>query len=123
VGAPALLGDLTTLTTEEMAALPWLFVEGSDEERALLRRIGLDTAALRTTPMPTVELALSAARAGYGLHVELSALLGDDLASGRLRAVYEMADSRFGYWMVRRSMPPRPALRQFMRWLRTEAKG
>jgi LysR family glycine cleavage system transcriptional activator len=123
VAAPALLGDRTALSPEEMAGMPWILDQGSDEERAWLRRIGLDPATLRVTPMPTEDLALSAARAGYGLYVELSVLLKDDLASGRLRAVQESADSRFGYWMTHRSTEPRPALRQFMRWLRAEAKG
>ncbi|HVG46716.1 MAG TPA: LysR family transcriptional regulator [Rubellimicrobium sp.] len=123
VAAPGLLGDRVTLTLEEMAGMPWIFEQGSDEERAWLRRIGLDPGTLRTTPMPTEDLALSAARAGYGLYVELSVLVREDIASGRLRAVHESADSRFGYWMTRRPAEPRPALRQFMRWLRTEAKG
>lgn len=123
VASPALLGGRETLTPEEMARMPWIFDQGSDEERAWLRRIGIDPDALRSTPMPTEDLALSAARAGYGLFVELSVLLRDDLASGRLRAVHESADSRFGYWMTRRPTEARPALRQFMRWLRAEAKG
>ena len=123
VAAPALLGDRTALSPEEMAGMPWIFEQGSDEERAWLRRIGVDPDGLRSTPMPTEDLALSAARAGYGLYVELSVLLKDDLASGRLRAVHESADSRFGYWMTRRPTDARPALRQFMRWLRAEAKG
>ncbi|TNC74326.1 LysR family transcriptional regulator [Rubellimicrobium roseum] len=123
VGAPALLGERTALEAAEMATLPWIFEQGSHEERAWLRRIGLDPDGLQATTMPTEELALSAARAGYGLYVELLALLGDDLASGRLRAVHAATDPRFGFWMVRRPVPPRPALRRFMRWLREEAKG
>jgi LysR family glycine cleavage system transcriptional activator len=106
-----------------MADLPWIFEEGSYEERAWLRRIGLDPDQLRATTMPTEELALSAARSGYGLYVELLALLGDDLASGRLRSVYAATDPRFGFWLVRRPGPVRPALRHFMSWLRAEAKG
>lgn len=123
VAAPALLGDRATLAPEEMAGMPWIFEQGSDEERAWLRRIGFDPDALRSTPMPTEDLALSAARAGYGLYVELSVLVRDDLVSGRLRAVHESADSRFGYWMTRRPTEARPALRRFMRWLRAEARG
>ena len=122
VGAPKLLGDRTALSPEEMAGMPWIFEEGSYEERSWLRRIGLDPETLKATTMPTEELALSAARAGYGLYVELLALLGDDLASGRLRAVHAATDPRFGFWMVRRPGPARPALRQFMRWLIAETK-
>ncbi len=123
VAAPTLLDGQTRLTPAEMANLPWIFEEGSYEERAWLRRIGLDPDRLRATTMPTEELALSAARSGYGLYVELLALLGDDLASGRLRSVYAATDPRFGFWLVRRPGPVRPALRHFMRWLRAETKG
>ena len=123
VGAPALLGERTALSPSEMAGMPWIFEEGSYEERAWLRRISLDPGTLRATTMPTEELALAAARAGYGLYVELLALLGDDLASERLRAVHGATDPRFGFWMVWRPGPVRPALRHFMRWLRAEAEA
>lgn len=123
VAAPSLIGSRETLAPQEMADLPWIFEEGSYEERAWLRRIGLDPDRLGATTMPTEELALAAARAGYGLYVELLALLGDDLASGRLRSVHAATDPRFGFWLVRRPGPVRPALRDFMRWLRAEAKG
>lgn len=123
VGSPGLLGDRVALSPGEMKEMPWIFEEGSYEERSWLRRIGLDPDALKATTMPTEELALSAARAGYGLYVELMALLGDDLASGRLRAVHRATDPRFGFWLARRPGPPRPALRHFMRWLRAEAEA
>jgi LysR family glycine cleavage system transcriptional activator len=123
VGAPSLVGDRADLSSAEMAEMPWIFEEGSHEERSWLRRIGLDPDRLKATTMPTEELALSAARAGYGLYVELLALLGDDLASGRLRAVHSATDPRFGFWMARRPGPARPALRHFMRWLQREAKA
>lgn len=123
VGAPALLAGRGDLGPQEMAGMPWIFEEGSYEERSWLRRIGLDPDRLRATTMPTEELALAAARSGYGLYVELTALLGDDLASGRLRAVHAATDPRFGFWMVHRPGPLRPALRQFMHWLRAEASA
>jgi LysR family glycine cleavage system transcriptional activator len=123
VGAPALLGERSALSAAEMAEMPWIFEEGSYEERSWLRRVGVDPEGLRAHTMPTEELALSAARAGYGLYVELMALLGDDLASGRLRAVHTATDPRFGFWIARRPGAVRPALRQFLRWLRAEAKG
>jgi LysR family glycine cleavage system transcriptional activator len=123
VGAPALVGDRPALSPAEMADMPWIFEEGSHEERSWLRRIGLDPERLKATTMPTEELALSAARAGYGLYVELLALLGDDLVSGRLRAVYSAIDPLFGFWMARRPGPMPPALRRFRRWLQSEARA
>jgi LysR family glycine cleavage system transcriptional activator len=75
---------------------------------------------VRAHNVPTEDLALSAARQGYGLHVELSTLLDDDLATGRLRAVYESGrDEGVGYWLVTRPGARKPALKTFLRWLKS----
>ncbi|MCU0906407.1 MAG: LysR family transcriptional regulator [Rhodobacteraceae bacterium] len=120
VGAPSLIGDRETLTPAEMAALPWVLEESWPEQHVWLRSLGIDTAKLDVTEVPTEELALSAARQGYGLHVEVSALLDDDIASGRLKIVYR---SRFedgtSYWLVTRPGPKKPALKTLMRWLKS----
>ena len=77
--------------------MPWIVEEGSYEERFRLRRIGLDPQRLKATAMPTEGLALSAARAGSGLYVELLVLLGGGVASGRLRPAHRAMDPNFGF--------------------------
>jgi LysR family transcriptional regulator, glycine cleavage system transcriptional activator len=122
VGAPGLVGDVQTMTPTEMARLPWVIEEGWPEQLVWLRSLGIDTDALDSTEVPTEELALSAARQGYGLHVEVSALLDDDLASGRLRAVYRSRhEDGMSYWLVTRPGPKKPALKTLMRWLKAAA--
>ncbi len=119
VGAPRLLKGRESLTADEMSDMPWIIEEGWPEQIAWLRAIGVEPDTVSAHKVPTEELALSAARQGYGLHVELSTLLGDDLASGRLKAVYESRrDEGIGYWLVTRPGPMKPALKTFVRWLK-----
>ncbi len=121
VGAPSLLGDRVALTPAEMTAMPWVIETDWPEQIAWLRNIGIDTDKITPTFIPTEELALAAAREGYGLHVELTALIADDLASGRLRAVHCDCAETLGYHMVTRPGAVKPALRTFMRWLKSVA--
>lgn len=122
VGAPALLGAAESLTPAEMARYPWVIESGWPEQLAWLRSLGIDPDAIETHEVPTEDLALSAARQGYGLHVELSTLLDEEVASGRLRAVYSSrAGEGMSYWLVTRPGPKKPALKTLLRWLKSVA--
>ncbi|MDH3262866.1 MAG: LysR family transcriptional regulator [Paracoccaceae bacterium] len=122
VGAPALLGDTTSLTPAEMARFPWVIESGWPEQLAWLSSLGIDPESLETHEVPTEDLALSAARQGYGLHVELSTLLDEEVASGRLRAVHaSRAGEGMSYWLVTRPGPKKPALKTLLRWLKSVA--
>ena len=121
VGAPSLLGDRTRLTPEEMTAFPWIIEEEWPEQFVWMRNIGIDVDRIESKPVPTEELALSAARQGYGLHVELSALIDEDLAAGLLRAVFDQCSADLGYYLVTRPGHAKPALRTFTRWLKSVA--
>lgn len=122
VGAPALLGTAQALTPAEMARYPWVIESGWPEQLAWLRSLGIDPDAIETHEVPTEDLALSAARQGYGLHVELSTLLEDELSAGRLRAVYRARpEDAMSYWLVTRPGPRKPALKTFLRWLKSVA--
>jgi LysR family glycine cleavage system transcriptional activator len=119
VGAPSLVGDAETLTPAEMAKLPWVMETGWPEQIVWLRELGIDPDTLITHKVPTEDLALSAARQGYGLHVELSTLLDDDITTGRLRLVYQSArEDSMSYWLVTRPGPVKPALKTFAKWLK-----
>lgn len=117
LGAPGLLQG-RRLDRPGLAAMPWIVEQDWPEGLALLRGLGLDPATLQITEMPNEELALSAARAGYGLHIEAAALVEPDVASGRLVVVDHVGADRLAYFLVTRPGPPRPALRRFMDWLR-----
>lgn len=118
VAAPSLLGGRKTLSREEMSAMPWVIEDDWPEAQAWLRGFGLSPDEMEITVMPTEDLALSAARQGYGLHVEAKALVEQDLAAGNLVALGELADDSLAYYLVTRPGPKRPELRLFMRWLK-----
>jgi LysR family glycine cleavage system transcriptional activator len=104
-----------------MRALPWVIEEDWPEQTLWLRRFGIDPDTVTATRVPTEELALEAARQGYGLHLELPALIEDDLARGRLVTVHDGDPAGLGYFLVTRPGPVKPALRLFTRWLKSVA--
>ena len=118
VAAPALLAGRSTLTRQEMSAMPWVIEEDWPEAQAWLRGFGLSPDEMEITVMPTEDLALSAARQGLGLHVEAKALVEADLKAGLLVAVGDLVDDSLAYYLVTRPGPKRPELRLFMRWLK-----
>ncbi len=118
VGAPALLQGRKNLTNAELSALPWVIEQDWPEALTWLRSFGLQPDVLNIAYIPTEELALSAARQGYGLHVEAAALLEQDVARGTLEIVGQVRDDSLAYYMVTRPGPKRPELRIFTRWLK-----
>jgi LysR family glycine cleavage system transcriptional activator len=121
VAAPSLLQGRTRLTRDDMRALPWVIEDDWPEQTLWLRRFGIDPDTVQGPRLPTEELALEAARQGYGLHLELPALIEDDLARGRLVTVHQGESEGLGYFLVTRPGPVKPALRLFTRWLRSVA--
>ncbi len=121
VAAPALLNGRTRLTRDDMRAMPWVIEDDWPEQTLWLRRFGIDPDGLTGLRVPTEELALEAARQGFGLHLELPALIEDDLARGRLVKVHQGDAEGLGYFLVTRPGPVKPALRLFTRWLRSVA--
>lgn len=118
VGAPALLAEAKDRTPASLSALPWLIERDWPEALAWLKSYGLEPDLMNITQMPNEELALSAARQGYGLHVEAAALVEQDVKSGALVVAGAISDETLAYYIVTRPGPRRPALKTFIRWLR-----
>lgn len=118
VASPEILGGRETLTVPEMMAMPWVGEENWPEGSSWLASHAIDTAKLDMTNFATEELARSAAVQGYGLHVESSALIGEEIADGRLRVVFDPKDDRPAYFIVTPPGPQRAAARTFVKWLR-----
>lgn len=118
VASPTLLADRHDLTREEMSAMPWVIEQDWPEALAWLKSYGLKPDAMNIAPMPNEELALSAARAGYGLHVEAAALVQQDVEAGTLVELGSLQDDSLAYYMVTRPGPKRPELVTFMTWLK-----
>jgi len=119
VGSPDLLDGRTELTKAEMSAMPWVIEQDWPEALAWLKGFGLKPDTMQITYIPTEELALSAARQGYGLHVESAALVEQDLEYGDLIALGELRDDSLAYYLVTRPGPRKPELKTFVRWLKS----
>ena len=118
VGAPALLNGRKNLTPTELSAMPWVIEQDWPEALTWLRSFGLRPDVMAIAYIPTEELALAAARQGYGLHVEAAALLEQDVENGTLEIVGQVKDDSLAYYMVSRPGPKRPELKIFMTWLK-----
>lgn len=118
VGAPELFDGRTRLAPADMAALPWVLQEHWPEQRSWISNcVGLDPDKLKVTEFSTEELALSAARQGYGLHVSAAALVERDVGSGVLQLAFEVDEEGPGYYIVTPPGPLRAHARTIMRWL------
>ena len=118
VGAPSLLQGRENLTTADLSAMPWVIEQDWPEALTWLRSFGLRPDAMNISYIRTEELALSAARQGYGLHVEAAALMEPDVESGALRIVGRVMDDSLAYYLVSRPGPKRPELKTFMKWIK-----
>jgi len=118
VAAPDLLGGRHDLTPAELSAMPWVIEQDWPEALSWLKSFGLKPDAMNIAYMPTEELAISAARQGYGLHVEAAALVQADVELGALKIVGRVRDDSLAYYMVTKPGPKRAELKVFMIWLK-----
>ena len=118
VAAPDLLGGRHDLTPAELSAMPWVIEQDWPEALTWLKSFGLKPDAMNIAYMPNAELALSAARQGYGLHVEAAALVQADVELGALKIVGRLRDDSLAYYMVTKPGPKRAELKVFMIWLK-----
>lgn len=118
VAAPSLMAGRTNLSLADISAMPWVVEPDWPEAFAWLKSFGLRPEALNITYIPTEELALSAARQGYGLHIEAAALVQQDLEAGDLIEVGKIDDQSLAYYVVTRPGPKRPELKTFIKWLK-----
>lgn len=118
VAAPELLGGRQDLSAAELSAMPWVIEQDWPEALTWLKSFGLKPDAMNIAYMPNEELALSAARQGYGLHVEAAALVEADVEIGALQIVGRVRDDSLAYYMVTKPGPKRAELKTFMTWLK-----
>ncbi|NDV02651.1 LysR substrate-binding domain-containing protein [Pseudoroseicyclus tamaricis] len=103
---------------DDLANLPWLLTDRDPFELAWLRDAGYDLDTLDTRHIDNPMLAVSAARASYGLIFATEIVLVEDLAAGRMREVPFPGLPQTDYWACLPHGPARPAAMAFVRWLR-----
>lgn len=126
VAAPSVIEGVRLETHADLAKLPWVLQQGSDEFDVWLATHGVHVENKHdVTHLPGYML-LPAAREGQGAALASRVLVEDDLRSGRLVGLFEDAayrGSSAGYYIVHRPGPLRPPARAFLRWLKRAAKG
>lgn len=120
VAAPSLVGEGAYDSPADLTRFHWMQEMGTSEASEYLERFGavLDRAK-GLTSLPG-NLMIEAAREGQGIAVSAGAFVEADVASGRLRLLFEDTRKK-GYFLVSRPGPLRPDARLFHRWLTAQA--
>jgi len=122
LAAPSLLRGRAIREPGDLLALPWLQESGSREWRSWMAAHGV-RGIRRTgvTELPGYML-LEALRQGVGVGMVARAFVEDDIAAGRLVALFDEGGAA-GYHIVRRPGPLRRDAALLIDWLRDEAAG
>ncbi|MGV6850479.1 MAG: LysR family transcriptional regulator [Marinibacterium sp.] len=120
--APELVGNAVIKDPADLRAYPWLQEMGTSEASSWLAgKGGKHSPPKGLTSLPGYML-VEAARQGQGIAITSTLAVAEDIASGRLRLLFEEARDK-GYFLVTRPGPQRPALRNFCRWVLKEAQA
>ena len=120
VGAPSLFPLGLPETPADLLKYPWLQELGTNEATRWLAAQGVtQTRSAAVTQVPG-NLMIDGVRTGQGIAVLTRLAVRYALERGELVALFE-DDTETGYNIVTRPGPPRPPLRDFLRWLRREA--
>ncbi|MBT9386379.1 LysR family transcriptional regulator [Pseudooceanicola sp. CBS1P-1] len=122
VAAPGLVPGDGPVNPADLSGYPWLQELGTSEASDFLSWHGarLDLSQ-GVTSLPG-NMVLDAARDGRGIAVIARAFAEADIAAGRLRLLYEDRRKK-GYYLVTRPGHLRPVARDFIRWVRAQARG
>ncbi len=123
VGVPDLVPDDWQGRPEDFLKLPWLEDLGSDEVGHWMEDQGIEMpSTTHVTRLPGYMM-LTALRNGQGVAATARVLIEEDIADGRLVILYETSKaSASGYHLVWRPGIQRPAVKDFVRWIRREAR-
>lgn len=121
VAAPSLVGDAPITDLNQLAEFPWLEEFGTSESTRWFRRFGVEGMAQGLMQVPG-NLMLDGARDGQGVAVTVREFVARDIAAGRLRELHVEETPDSGYHIVTRPGVLRQSVKDFVNWLRREAK-
>ncbi|WP_439121778.1 LysR family transcriptional regulator [Marivita sp.] len=120
VGAPSLFQGTLPKEPRELIVYPWLEELGTTETTSWLSAQGLENVRVLSRTQVPGNLMIDGARNGNGIAVTTRIAVAEDLAAGRLIAVFEdRLDA--GYHLVTKPGVQRAPLKAFLRWIRREA--
>lgn len=100
VGAPSLLKGRKVAGFADLDGLPWLFETLHKEARHWVTDSGIDLSRNPINEVATFGMVMSAVRSGKCLTVASSALVADDIKSGKLIALMQKHPKDLGYFIV-----------------------
>ncbi|NIY79349.1 MAG: LysR family transcriptional regulator [Rhodobacteraceae bacterium] len=107
---------------EDLSALYWVFSEFSSEQYAWGNRIGIDFKQQGYKELASNALTLSAVRSGLGVSIQSRVLVEDDIASGRMKVLYEGDPEGIGYYIVTLPGVLSPQVKTLRNWLLRNAE-
>ncbi|HUF87903.1 MAG TPA: LysR substrate-binding domain-containing protein [Thermohalobaculum sp.] len=112
-------------TPADLARLPWLMQQGTDEFDIWLSAHGVRVEGKHNITHLPGYLLLPAIREGHGVGCTTRLFIEQDLRAGRLVSLFEdgPGDMRAGYYLVRRPGPMREPLKALVRWLHRAARA
>ena len=117
VGAPSLLEDRKIKGFADLNGLPWLFETVHKEARRWVMDSGVDLTKSPINEVPTFGMVMSAVRSGKCLTVAASALVADDIKSGKLVALMQKQPKDLGYFIVTPKDVLSPRAKVLKSWL------
>lgn len=119
VGTPELVEARWDGTLQGLGRLPWFQEYGTAEVAEWMAGQGLELPPqAQITSLPG-HMVMSAVLSGQGIAVLARAFLEDDIAAGRLIALFTEEETLGGgYFLVTRPGPKRPTLETFIAWIR-----
>lgn len=121
VAAPSLVGQGALPAIDALSDYPWLEEASTSESTDWLRRFGNGDVAPKGLMQVPGNLLLDGARDGQGVAVTVHLFVARDIAAGRLRELHRTQRPGSGYHIVTRPGVMRPALKDFVQWIRREA--
>ncbi len=121
VAAPSLLKGRIAESIADVQDLPWIFEAVHRETRKWVTALGMDMDCCQMNEVATLSMLLSAVRAGGGVSVVSSALVADDIASGKLVAVMRDQREGLGYYIAHRAGDLSARAKIFKNWLLTQS--
>lgn len=121
VAAPSLVGNRPITDPAELAGLPWVQEYGTSESTDWLAGKGLAAIRVGAVTMVPGNLMLEGVRQGQGVALLIRQWVEDDIVAGRLRLLFEEPQDCGYYIVTRPGGAPRPPVRAFVKWLKTQA--
>lgn len=105
----------------DLARVPWVQELDTNEVDSWMAAHGIDRMVRRNILNVPGSILIDQLRQGAGVGLLARSNVAEDLAAGRLVALFEdEADPDLGYYMVTRPQPHRKAVSEFVRWARRD---